>query len=222
MEQLIVKYNKECSFISNTSDRLWRIGQSVIVTVAVICILIYKQVIIVFVSLLFVFKVFEFICESINLMDMEKKLGIKCEKLSMMFTKDYRIYIYKKMDKFQKDWITSYCKKNKIDKIRKLEIIKDELNRKNNCRPVKYLDPVIIGALALVIWERIIEFLSNEFGVFNTATFAIFVGCMISMVIGYFKREIKEQNKFMGRFCKWSGYERLNDLLIYKILKCKN
>ena len=78
---------------------------------------------------------------------------LKCKKI-IVFRNKYEKTTYQKLNEFQKNWISNYCKRNKIDNITKLEIIKNEIKNRRENR-VKYINPIILGTLLIVIWENI-------------------------------------------------------------------
>lgn len=125
--------------------------------------------------------------------------------------------IYQEFDIFQKGWITNFCKKNKINNIEKLKIVKEELDKRTII--IKYIDPIIIGTLLIAMWELILQKISEEVGIGNTILIGVFWVIIISIIVGWGKKEWREQKEFMNLFNRYSGNERLKELLLYRILK---
>ena len=125
--------------------------------------------------------------------------------------------IYQDFDIFQKGWITNFCKKNKINNIEKLKIVKEELDKRTII--IKYIDPIIIGTLLIAMWELILQKISEEVGIGNTILIGVFWVIIISIIVGWGKKEWREQKEFMNLFNRYSGNERLKELLLYRILK---
>lgn len=125
--------------------------------------------------------------------------------------------MYQKLDEFQKKWITNYCKNNKINTIEKLKVIREELGKNNNI--IKYINPTIVGTLSVASWGLICDQMSEKIGTLNTSLIGIIGAFIISIVINVFRKEWKEQVQFMNTFNKYAGYDRLKELILYRILK---
>lgn len=144
-------------------------------------------------------------------------MKIKYSVKEIILKKKIRKNIYQKFDEFQKGWITNFCKKNKINNIEKLKIVREELD--NRTIIIRYIDPIIIGTLLIAMWELILQKISEEVGIGNAIFISIFLVISISIIIGWAKKEWKEQKEFMNLFNRYSGNERLKELLLYKISK---
>lgn len=217
MEKLIRKYKEECDLSSKLASRMWKIGQIIIMSIFAICYANTKDFEINFLITIIDICVLHFICRCIESVKIAKKLKLKYSVKKVISKRKIRKDIYIELDKFQKRWITNFCKKNKINNIEKLKIIREELDKRTII--VRYLDPIIIGTLLIAMWELILQRISEEVGVGNTIFIGVFLVIMISIIIGWVKKEWREQKKFMNLFNRYSGNERLKELLLYKILK---
>lgn len=212
MEKLLQKYKEECDIIPTTASRIWKIGTLVIMILYItisICtgrFIEYSIITIILIILIYL------VCHLINAKKIKKILKItsKCK------VKD----IYIEIDKIQKKWIVDYCRKNKLNRIEKINIIRNELRNKNERPSIKYLDPIIIAALCLSVWEIIVQCFNNTFGLFNTIVISAVAILIITIGIGWLKKEWKEQMKFLNEFEGMRGYKRLDELLLYVALKC--
>lgn len=221
MNELLESYSKECSFISKGSHRLWLVGEIISVLGFGIYFMIYKKIIIPSIILIFFIIVLRSVCDYLELKGLCKKLMINVNILKIIFKKTKRKQIYNEMDKYQKNWTTCYCKKHKLNSIKKLEIIKDELNRKISNNNVKFLNPVIIGTLVLSAWNEIIPQMYKETELDFFVIAVIILAIIISILIGNFTAQYKKQCEFMKMYSKYHGNDRLNELLVYEMLRCK-
>ena len=217
MEKLIKKYNKECSFKSKLVNRLWNIGYIVI-----LIIFIFRSIngnnYLINIFLLFTFLIILFLsCYFIMLRKIANKLNIEFSFKELIFKRKSRMNMYQKLDEFQKKWITNYCKNNKINTIEKLKVIREELGKNNNI--IKYINPTIVGTLSVASWGVICDQMSEKIGTLNTSLIGIIGAFIISIVINVFRKEWKEQVQFMNTFNKYAGYDRLKELILYRILK---
>lgn len=220
MEKLIKKYNDECNLTSKLANRLWKIGQIILLSIFIIYYAQQKNFLISFLILLIFIIVLYFICSYIEIRNISNKLNInKMSFMHIIFNKEDRKDIYKQFDIFQKKWITNYCKKNKINSIEKLKLLREELRQKQNNNIIKYIDPIVIGTLLLTVWEVLVQRMSEKIGTVSAVLICIFLAIIISIIIGWFKKEWQEQKEFMSMFNKFSGITRLNNLLLYRILK---
>lgn len=217
MEKLIKKYNEECSFKSKLVNRLWNIGYIVILIIFIFR-SINRNNYLINIFLLFTFSIILFLsCNLIMLRKIANKLNIEFSFKELIFKRKTRMDMYQKLDEFQKKWITNYCKNNKINTIEKLKVIREELGKNNNI--IKYINPTIVGTLSVASWGLICDQMSEKIGTLNTSLIAIIGAFIISIVINVFKKEWKEQVQFMNTFNKYAGYDRLKELILYRILK---
>ena len=218
MEKLIYQYNKECNLTSKLANRLWKIGQVIIILIFSIFYMVYREFFIGFFISIISIMILYFICTYIEIIKICNKLRIDLEKKNILKSV-YRKKLYEKFDVFQKKWITDYCKRNKIDKIQKLKLLRDELEKKKDNSIIKYIDPIIIGTLLLSVWEALVQKASEKCGTINAIVICTILAVILSIVIGWFRKEWQEQKEFMSLFNKFSGYNRLSFLLLYRILK---
>ena len=135
-----------------------------------------------------------------------------CKKLKIL---------YLEIDKYQKNWMTNYCKKNKLNEISKLEILRSSLCEERKIKTINYINPIIIGTLTFTIWEIGLQKLSDKIGYINMIFIAIVVAVILSVIIGIMKKEFIEDKEMFFEFDKFESNKRLEDLLLYEILKCK-
>lgn len=218
MEKLIYQYNKNCNLTSKSANRLWRIGQVIILLIFSTFYILYKEFFMGFCISIVSIIILYFICTYIEIVKICNKLQINLEK-KYIFKRGYRRRLYEKFDIFQKRWITDYCKQNKIDKIEKLKLLREELERKQDNGIIKYIDPIIIGTLLLSVWEILVQKMSEKFGTMNAIIICTMLAVILSIVIGWLRKEWQEQKDFMSIFNRFSGYNRLSNLLLYRILK---
>ena len=217
MEKLLEKYKEECDILSKVPSRLWKIGQLLITSGCYFYAVKTLNYIIAFVLLVISILVLHKICVYMELADIVKKLNLKYKKKEIWFKSKVINEIYKSYSAFQKDWLTKYCKRNKINSIEKLKILYDELNKCNTT--VKYINPVIIGTLLLIVWEVVFENMVNYFGLWNAILIAVFSAIILSIVISWIKKEWEEQLEFFREFDLLSGKDRLLKLLVDRMMK---
>lgn len=217
MEILIRKYKEDCDLSSKLASRIWKIGQIIIISIFTVYYANTKEFGMNFLITIIAICVLHFICRCIESVYIAKKMKIKYSVKEIILKKKIRKNIYQKFDEFQKGWITNFCKKNKINNIEKLKIVREELD--NRTIIIRYIDPIIIGTLLIAMWELILQKISEEVGIGNAIFISIFLVIIISIIIGWAKKEWKEQKEFMNLFNRYSGNERLKELLLYKILK---
>lgn len=117
--------------------------------------------------------------------------------------------------------MTNYCKKNKLSEISKLEILRSSLSEERKIKTINYINPIIIGTLAFTIWEIGLQKLSDKIGYINMIFVVIVVAIIISVILGILKKEFLEDKELFLEFDKFASNKRLEDLLLYEILKCK-
>ena len=106
------------------------------------------------------------ISHTIFIMKASKEIGEKFY-LKQLFNIKRIGVIYNKIDQYQKDWITKYCKKNKLNVINKLEIMIQEIRLKRGKNTIKYINPIIIGTLSITIWEIALQKATEKIGYWN-------------------------------------------------------
>ena len=217
IEKIIEKYKEECDILSKLASRLWKSGQLFIIIGCLYYGFKTLNYIMAFILPIILGCVLYKICECIEIMDIIKKLKLKYKLKEVLFNSKVRNEVYKFYDAFQKCWITNYCKRNKLNNIEKLKILSEELDKRDTS--VKYINPVIIGALSIVIWEAIIQELVSAVGLIYTIIIAMFLVIIISILTGWWNKEWKENKEFFKTFDAFSGKERLQKLLIFRMLK---
>lgn len=218
MERLIEQYNKNCSLTSKVANILWKIGQIIIILMSFYISIPLKKAIIGIIILMFGIIILYFICTYIEIISICKKLQLNIENKKIIKL-SYRKEIYEKINMFQKKWIVEYCKKNRIDKIEKIKILREELERKEENNSIKYINLIIIGTLLLNVWAVLVQEMFVKFGGMKTISISILFSIILSIIIGWINKELKEQIEFWKYFNSFSGYKRLSELLLYRILK---
>ena len=188
MDKLIQKYKQECAIYSKIASAIWKVGL-VIISILYIklsyggqnyfekFILFMVLVVMLYFMCLHIFKRAAF-----KKIYYKNKTKIKSKKIKELF---------KEINEYQKDWITTYCKKNRINQISKLEILRNRLSEEKN-KTISYINPIIIGTLTFTIWEIGLQKLSDELGFINTIFVAIVVAVILSVIIGIMKKEFIE------------------------------
>lgn len=218
MQRLIERYKVECSINSKVASILWKIG---IIILSIVYIKLsyesqnYFKMFIVFligILILYLLCLFIFKRKAFNKIYSGKVNKNNCKKLKIL---------YLEIDKYQKNWMTNYCKRNNIDKISKLEILRSDLCEERKLKAISYINPIIIGSLTFTIWEIGLQKLSDKIGYINMIFIAIVVAIILSVIIGIMKKEFIENKEMFLEFDKFASNKRLEDLLLYEILKCK-
>ena len=218
MEKLLQKYKDECAISSKLASIIWKIG-IIILSIVYIKLSYGNQnyfkmfvwlligILILYLLCLFIFK-----RKAFNKIYSGKGNNNNCKKLKIL---------YLEIDKYQKNWMTNYCKKNKLNEISKLEILRSSLCEERKIKTINYINPIIIGTLTFTIWEIGLQKLSDKIGYINMIFIAIVVAVILSVIIGIMKKEFIEDKEMFFEFDKFESNKRLEDLLLYEILKCK-
>lgn len=218
MEKLLQKYKDECAISSKLASIIWKIG-IIILSIVYIKLSYGNQnyfkmfvwlligILILYLLCLFIFK-----RKAFNKIYSGKGNKNNCKKLKIL---------YLEIDKYQKNWMTNYCKKNKLNEISKLEILRSSLCEERKIKTINYINPIIIGTLTFTIWEIGLQKLSDKIGYINMIFIAIVVAVILSVIIGIMKKEFIEDKEMFFEFDKFESNKRLEDLLLYEILKCK-
>lgn len=217
MEKLIKKYKEDCDLSSKLASRMWKVGQIIIISIFTVYYANTKEFGVNFFITIVAICVLHFVCRCIESVSIARKMKIKYSVKQIILSKNIRKEIYNEFDKFQKGWITKFCKRTKINNIEKLKIIREELDKRTII--IRYIDPIIIGTLLIAMWELILQKISEKVGLGNTILIGVFLVITISIIIGWIKKEWREQKEFMNLFNRYSGNERLKELLLYRILK---
>ena len=217
MQRLIERYKVECSINSKVASILWKIGIIILSIVYIklsyesqnyfkMFVLFLIGILILYLLCLLIFK-----RKAFNKIYSGKVNKNNCKKLKIL---------YLEIDKYQKNWMTNYCKRNNIDKISKLEILRSDLCEERKLKAISYINPIIIGSLTFTIWEIGLQKLSDKIGYINMIFIAIVVAIIFSVIIGIMKKEFIENKEMFLEFDKFASNKRLEDLLLYEILKC--
>ena len=218
MEKLLQKYKEDCVISSKSASLIWKIG---IIIISIIYIKLsygnqnYFKMFVLFligILILYLLCLFIFKRKVFNKIYSGKGNKNNCKKLKCL---------YLEIDKYQKNWITNYCKKNKINEISKLEILRSCLCEERKLKAISYINPIIIGSLTFTIWEIGLQKLSDKIGYINMIFVAIAVAVILSVILGILKKEFIENKEMFLEFDKFASNKRLEDLLLYEILKCK-
>lgn len=218
MQKLLETYKEECAIKSKAASVIWKMG---IVILSILYIKFayggqnYFKMFVIFliaIAILYIICLEIFRTQAFKKMNSFKKNEIKNKKIRQT---------YLEIDKYQKDWISCYCKKNKINQISKLKIIRESLNNEEKERTIRYINPLIIGTLLFTIWEMGLEKVSEQIGFTNMIILSIVIAILISVIIGVIRKEFLENKKTFLEFDRFANNKRLEDLLLYEILKCK-
>lgn len=218
MEKLLQKYKEDCVISSKSASLIWKIG---IIIISIIYIKLSYEgknyiemfaLFLVCILILYILCLLIFKRKAFNIIYSDRKNKNDCKKLKML---------YKEIDKYQKNWITNYCKKNKINEISKLEILRSCLCEERKLKAISYINPIIIGSLTFTIWEIGLQKLNDKIGYINMIFVAIAVAVILSVILGILKKEFIENKEMFLEFDKFASNKRLEDLLLYEILKCK-
>lgn len=96
-----------------------------------------------------------------------------------------------------------------------------EVKKEDERTTIKYINPIIIGTLALSIWEIAIYKIVEKIGFWNLLYLSTVIIILISILIGIIKKEIEEDSELFYNFDEYSNKKRLQELLLYRILKTK-
>ena len=218
MEKLLQKYKDECAISSKLASIIWKIG---IIILSIVYIKLsygnqnyFKMFVwlLIGILILYLLCLFFFKRKAFNKIYLGKGNKNNCKKLKIL---------YLEIDKYQKNWMTNYCKKNKLNEISKLEILRSSLCEERKIKTINYINPIIIGTLTFTIWEIGLQKLSDKIGYINMIFIAIVVAVILSVIIGIMKKEFIEDKEMFFEFDKFESNKRLEDLLLYEILKCK-
>lgn len=219
MQKILNEFNSNCGIKSSLANIIWKGG--IIIDSIIYCVyaLYFKNWS--YVPLYFTIMIILFIIShTIFIMKASRKIGERFFIKQLLDIKRIGA-IYKKMDQYQKDWITMYCKKNKLNIINKLEIMIQEIRLRREKNTIKYINPIIIGTLSITIWEIALQKITGEIGFWNMIPIAIALTIGLSIGVGWITKEITEDKRIFNQFERYFGYKRLEELLVYSALKCK-
>lgn len=221
LEKIIEEFNNTVAIKSKLANFIWEFG---IITNSIayfICIIFLRKSVIAYFLLYFIILILLLLISNLFFIKKaSKKLGIRTNIIKC-FNIKYIRFIYKKIDEFQKDWITKYCKRNKLNCIEKLNILRQEIRNEKESKTIKYINPLIIGTLLISVWEVTIQRIMDKVGFWNMLSLAIVLIIGLSIFIGWIKKIFTEDKEFFVQYEKFSSINRLEELLLYRILKCK-
>lgn len=105
--------------------------------------------------------------------------------------------ICSKIESFQKNWITNFCKKKKIDTFNKLNLILTELKIRKEKATTKYMEWELVSSIVLSLLQNWINDTSNEMNLINKLVMGLIIAVIISFFISFFKNNT---NKFKNFF----------------------
>lgn len=219
MEEIIEKYNKECAVNCKLASGIWKV--SIIVFIIAYFYLYHRghdAYLVAGFGTIFLILVF-ILTEIIFMCSVSKKL-----KFKYSFKDGFSIESVKKVNDainmYQKAWITSYCKKRKINSFDKLTLILQELKDRER-KWIKYVDwTVISGILYSLIPEFIKEVLTK-----GNFTSKVILGAslilIISIILNIIRSEFEKFREMFNSVNAFSNLKRLEDLVFYMAMKCK-
>ena len=219
MEEIIEKYNKECAVNCKLASGIWKV--SIIVFIIAYFYLYYRGHNVYLVAGLgAIFLVLVFMLTEIFFMYKASRRLSLDYNLKEGFSIQQIKKVNNAIDKYQKDWITSYCKKRKINTFDKLSLILQEL-RDRERKWIKYVDwTVISGILYSLIPEFIKEFLAE-----GNFTSKVILGAslilIISIILNIIRSEFEKLREMFNSVNAFSNLKRLEDLVFYMAMKCK-
>lgn len=219
MLKILNEFNNNCGIKSNLANFIWKVGIIIDSISYCICTIYFKKNS--YIPLYFIIMIVLFIIShTIFIMKAARAIGENFYFRQLFNIKRIGV-IYRKIDQYQKDWITKYCKKNKLNVINKLEIMIQEIRLRKEKNTIKYINPIIIGTLCITVWEIALQKATEKIGFWNMIPITIVLTIGISLGIGWITKEIIEDKKFFDQFERYIGYKRLEELLVYSALKCK-
>lgn len=219
MEDIIEKYNKECAVTCKLASGIWKV--SIIIFIIAYFYLYHcghDAYLVAGFGTIFLILVF-ILTEIIFMCSVSKKL-----KFKYSFKDGFSIELVKKVNDainmYQKAWITSYCKKRKINSFDKLTLILQELKDRER-KWIKYVDwTVISGILYSLIPEFIKEVLTK-----GSFTSKVILGAslilIISIILNIIRSEFEKFREMFNSVNAFSNLKRLEDLVFYMAMKCK-
>ena len=218
MEKLLQEYKQECAIYSKKASFIWKVGLVIIFIIYIKISYERQNYIEIFVLSMGLVGVLYFVClyilkkAALNKIYCNDKTKIKSKNLKNLF---------EEINKYQKNWISIYCKRNGINQISKLEILMNSLCEERKSKTISYINPIIIGTLTFTIWEIGLQKLDDKIGFINTIFIGVAAAIVIPIIIGILKKEFIENKDFILEFDKYSSNKRLEKLLLYEILKAK-
>ena len=220
MKKLLQEYEEIGAIKSKLANLIWKCGIIICSIMYCINVLYSKQrnysilCYLVLIIILFVISVIIFIRKA------AKKLNIEC-RLRNTFSLKYIRKIYREIERYQQKWITDYCNKNKINNFNKLNVLREEIKNEREKSSIKYINPIIIGTLSLTIWEIALQKVVDKIGFWNMLPVALVMALGTSVLIGWITKILLEDQDVFIEFEKFSNKKRLEELILYRVLKSK-
>ena len=215
MEEIYEEYEKNGSIKSSVSIYIWKFGVIIMTSIYSIVAMFFNQYWYLYLLFYLVIMIVLFgVCKMIFYISVSKKL-----KLDRHFNLSFIKEIYSKIKEYQQKWIEKYCNDVGINDIEKLKILRQEIKERDEKSTVKYFNPIIIGSLALTLWEIGIQKMVDMVGFLNVLSIAIILAIGISVGVGWLMKIVLEDIKVFLEFDKFSSKENLEELLLYRILK---
>lgn len=219
MEEIIEKYNKECAVNCKLASGIWKV--SIIVFIIAYFYLYHcghNAYLVAGFGAIFLFLIF-ISTEIIFMHNVSKDLGI-----DYSFKEGFSVQLVKKVNKainmYQKAWITSYCKKRKINSFDKLSLILQELKDKER-KWIKYVDWTVISG---ILYSLIPDFI-KEILIGGDFTGKIIHGAslilIISIIFNVIRSEFEKFREMFNSVNAFSTLKRLEELFFYMTMKCK-
>lgn len=220
MKKLLENYKENGAVKSKLANFIWKAG--IIISSIFYCIdvLYYKNennnVLIYLFAIILLFIV----SGIIFIIKVSKKVEFKFNYRKIYSIKQLKSF-FQAIHEYQKKWITNYWNRNKLNSINKLNIILQEIKAEKDRTTIKYINPIIIGTLSLSIWEIAVQKIVNNTGFWGMLPIAFALILIISISIGWIKKSFLEDKENFNFFETFSSKTRLEELILYKILKCK-
>lgn len=219
MEEIIEKYNEKCAITSKFASGIWK-GAIILFIVAYFYLYYCGHNVYLVAGFGAIFLVLIFmLTEIIFMYRVSRRLGLDYN-LKEGFSIQQIKKVNNAIDKYQKDWITSYCKKRKINTFDKLTLILQGIKDKER-KWIKYVDwTVISGILYSLIPEFIKEILAG--GDFTSKIiFGTSLILIISIILNVIRSEFEKFREMFNSVNAFSNLKRLEDLVFYMAMKCK-
>jgi hypothetical protein len=219
MEEIIEKYNKECAVNCKLASGIWKV--SIIVFIIAYFYLYHRghnAYLVAGFGAMFLILIF-ILTEIIFMHSVSKDLGI-----DYSFKDGFSTQLVKKVNNainmYQKAWITSYCKKRKINSFDKLSLILQELKDRKR-KWIKYVDWTVISG---ILYSLIPDFI-KEILVGGDFTGKIIHGAglilIISIIFNVIRSEFEKFGEMFNSVNAFSTLKRLEELFFYMTMKCK-
>lgn len=220
MKDLLYKYKTEGAVKSKLANFVWKTGIVISSLFYCIDILFFKKENYYMIGYFFTIIILFVFSGIIFIINASKKINFKINYKKILNI-NYLKCLFDKIDEYQKKWITDYCNKRKINNINKLNIIMQEIKSEKEKTTIRYINPIIIGTLALTIWEFAVKEIVNITGFWGMLPIALALIIIISIFLGWFRKTFLEDKEIFDFFEIFSSKDRLEELILYRILKSR-